>query len=57
VTSISFNLFNVTSRCPVCGGAANARYHATDEKIGARMKRKCTDCGFTWAEVQVARFF
>jgi C4-type Zn-finger protein len=57
VTSITFNVFNITNRCPVCGGAANSRYHASGEEVVAQMKRKCTDCGFTWAEVPLARSF
>ena len=54
---MTFNVFNVTNRCPVCGGAANARYHASVAKVSAQMKRKCTDCGFTWDEAPVARAF
>ncbi len=57
MTSLTFNVFNVTNRCPVCGGAANARYHAPEAEGSGHMKRKCTDCGFRWDEVPVSRSF
>jgi transposase-like protein len=57
VTSLTVNVFNVTNRCPVCGGAANARYHASGATVSAQMRRKCKDCGFTWDEAPMARSF
>jgi hypothetical protein len=48
VTILSINVFNVTDRCQVCGGAANARYHGPGEAAVPHMSRKCADCGFTW---------
>jgi C4-type Zn-finger protein len=53
--SLTVTMFSVTNRCPVCGGAANARYHRPAESDVAHMKRKCGDCGFTWEEKAVAR--
>ena len=55
MTTVTMNVFNVTNRCPVCGGAANIRYHSLEDRQAAGMKRKCGDCGFTWAEAAVRR--
>jgi C4-type Zn-finger protein len=55
VSRLTLSVHNVTGRCPVCGGSANARYHAQDYEAVAHMKHKCTDCGFTWEEVPVSR--
>ncbi len=55
MATLTINVFNVTNRCPVCGGAANARYHGPDHRDSGQMKRKCTDCGYRWDEEPVAR--
>jgi hypothetical protein len=55
MTTLTINVFNVTKRCPVCGGAANSRYHGPDELDAGQMKRKCVDCGYTWDEAPAAR--
>jgi transposase-like protein len=55
VTTLTINVFNVTRRCPVCGGSANARYHAPELATEAHMKHKCGDCGYTWIEESQAR--
>jgi hypothetical protein len=55
VATLTINVFNVTNRCPVCGGAANSRYHNVAHTRAGQMKRKCTDCGYTWDEAPVAR--
>jgi transposase-like protein len=55
MATLTINVFNVTNRCPVCGGAANSRYHGRDEVGASQMKRKCTDCGYTWDEVPTTR--
>ena len=55
MSTLTINVFNVTNRCPVCGGAANSRYHSPAFHIAGEMRRKCTDCGYTWDEAPVAR--
>lgn len=57
VTTLTVNVFNITSRCPVCGGTADARYQASAPEATAQMKRKCRDCGFTWQQPSLARSF
>ena len=55
MTALSINVFNVTNRCPVCGGAANARYHGPEKSTAPHMNRKCADCGYRWDERAVTR--
>jgi hypothetical protein len=55
VSTLTFNVFNVTNRCPVCGGAAHSRYLPAVTTAGARVDRKCGDCGFTWDEKSTRR--
>jgi rRNA maturation protein Nop10 len=49
------NVFTISGSCPVCGGAANARFHRFTATTDAHMKRKCVDCGFTWEQKAVPR--
>jgi hypothetical protein len=55
VSTLTVNVFTITNRCPVCGGAANSRYHPAVTAAGARVDRKCCDCGFTWDEKATRR--
>jgi DNA-directed RNA polymerase subunit M/transcription elongation factor TFIIS len=55
VSTVTFTVFTVSNRCPVCGGDANSRYQPALSSTGPRMDRKCSDCGFTWVEKSVRR--
>jgi len=48
--AVALKVFSLTCGCPVCGGSANARYQGSQENEGPGLRRKCTDCGFTWDE-------
>jgi hypothetical protein len=54
MTTVTINLFDVTDRCPVCAGAAKARYRGSQTSAAPRRRRKCGDCGFTWDETAVS---
>jgi rubredoxin len=55
MTTLTFNVFNVSSRCPVCGGIASAEFRRPLPADGAQMKRECSDCGYAWDEEPVTR--
>jgi hypothetical protein len=48
MTTVTDHVFDVTNRCPVCGGEARPRYRRPGDHVAIGVKRKCGDCGYTW---------
>ncbi|MGH9017715.1 MAG: hypothetical protein ACRDY1_08210 [Acidimicrobiales bacterium] len=52
---MTMNVFDITARCPLCGGQPLPRYEAADDAHGPLLRRDCRDCGFGWDVRPVTR--